>query len=229
MPLGVSDDLGVIRKAIDEQASHRLQSAGRVSRRRGLRPAYRCLSGADEAALHWLQSSRPDAGPRQAVEQENPGLPPYPHAPFRGLRAGPPVKLRETAIPIRCWSSRPSRRPRWGSAANRLCTTSSSCGTELTIVHDELKTDALVEEYIEGREFYVGVVGNRRLQTFPVWEMIFKNLPDDVPNIATRRVKWDAAYQKQLGIDTQAAEGCRKPSRQADLQALQTGLSSPLA
>ena len=76
------------------------------------------------------------------------------------------------------------------------------------------KTDALVEEYIEGRELYVGVVGNRRLQTFPVWEMIFKNLPDDVPNIATRRVKWDAAYQKELGVETEAAKGLSKsPSK----------------
>ena len=82
-------------------------------------------------------------------------------------------------------------------------------------MHEELKTDALVEEYIEGRELYVGVMGNRRLQTFPVWEMIFKNLPDDVPNIATRRVKWDAAYQKKLGVETKAAEGLSKSEQAA--------------
>lgn len=72
-------------------------------------------------------------------------------------------------------------------------------------VHEELGTDALVEEYIEGRELYVGVIGNQRLQTFPVWEMLFQNLPPGVPNIATRRVKWDSEHQKDLGIVTEAA------------------------
>ena len=72
-------------------------------------------------------------------------------------------------------------------------------------VHEELGTDALVEEYIEGRELYVGVIGNQRLQTFPVWEMLFRNLPPGVPNIATRRVKWDSEHQKELGIVTEAA------------------------
>lgn len=83
----------------------------------------------------------------------------------------------------------------------------------IDFVHGELKTDALVEEFIEGRELYVGVLGNRRLQTFPVWEMVFKNLPADIPNIATRRVKWDTAYQQEVGIETQAAEGLSEATR----------------
>ncbi len=65
----------------------------------------------------------------------------------------------------------------------------------------------MVEEFIEGRELYVGVLGNRRLETLPVWEMTFKNLPDDIPNIATARVKWDPKYQRKLGVETQAAGG----------------------
>ncbi len=72
-------------------------------------------------------------------------------------------------------------------------------------VHRELDTDAIAEEYIKGREFYVGVMGNQRLQTLPVWELLFKNLPPDVPNIATAKVKWDFETQKKLGIETQAA------------------------
>ncbi len=82
-------------------------------------------------------------------------------------------------------------------------------------MHEEFKTDALVEEYIEGRELYVGVMGNRRLQTLPVWEMLFKKMPEDVPHIATARVKWDEAYQKELGIVTQAAGGLDKSKREA--------------
>ena len=71
-------------------------------------------------------------------------------------------------------------------------------------VHEDLDTDALVEEFVEGREFYVGILGNQRLQTFPVWELLFKNLPEQIPNIATARVKWDTDYQKELGVMTEA-------------------------
>ncbi len=71
--------------------------------------------------------------------------------------------------------------------------------------HDEIGTDALVEEYIEGREFYVGVMGNERLKFLPVWELLMTKLPDGQPNIATDAVKWDFAHQKELGVKTQAA------------------------
>jgi D-alanine-D-alanine ligase len=72
--------------------------------------------------------------------------------------------------------------------------------------HLEVQTDALVEEYIQGRELYVGVLGNYRLQVLPVWELLFTNLPKGAPNIATAKVKWDYGIQKQLGVKTQAAK-----------------------
>lgn len=73
-------------------------------------------------------------------------------------------------------------------------------------VHEQLGCDALVEEYIEGRELYVGVIGNERLTRLPVWEMVFGSMPDSLPAIATRKVKWDRDYQRRYGISTQAAE-----------------------
>lgn len=72
-------------------------------------------------------------------------------------------------------------------------------------VRHELATDALVESYIEGRELYVGILGNRRLKTLPIWEMVFNNAPPGMPQIATARVKWDSAHQKKLGIETHEA------------------------
>ena len=69
-------------------------------------------------------------------------------------------------------------------------------------VHEHVCSDALVEEYIEGRELYVGVMGNKQLSVFPVWEMFFRNMPDDVAHIATARVKWNTRYQKKHGIET---------------------------
>jgi D-alanine-D-alanine ligase len=74
-------------------------------------------------------------------------------------------------------------------------------------VHDKVGSDAIVEQYIEGRELYVGVIGNLRLQTLPVWEMVFSKMPEDVAPIATARVKFDEAYQKKYGISTRKAGG----------------------
>src|SRR5881398_3747511 len=61
----------------------------------------------------------------------------------------------------------------------------------IEFVHEQVKTDALVEEYIEGRELYVGMMGNERLTRLPVWEMVFGSMPDSLAAIATRKVKWD--------------------------------------
>lgn len=68
-------------------------------------------------------------------------------------------------------------------------------------VHRQIGTDAIAERYIDGRELYVGVVGNVRLQTLPVWELHFKKLPPGAPRIATSKVKWSPEYQKEAGID----------------------------
>jgi D-alanine-D-alanine ligase len=82
----------------------------------------------------------------------------------------------------------------------------------IEFIHEQTNSDALVEEYIEGRELYVGVLGNERLRTLPVWEMDFGTLPDVMAGIATRKVKWDRRYQQKHGIRTGAAqnlpEGC---------------------
>ena len=73
------------------------------------------------------------------------------------------------------------------------------------MVHRQLDTDAIAEQYIEGRELYVGVMGNERLQTFPIWELVFTKLRDEAPRIATGKVKWDTAYRKQVGAETHVA------------------------
>lgn len=52
---------------------------------------------------------------------------------------------------------------------------------------------------------YVGVLGNQRLQTFPIWELVFTKSGDRVPLIATAKVKWDYDYQEKLGVETRAA------------------------
>jgi D-alanine-D-alanine ligase len=76
----------------------------------------------------------------------------------------------------------------------------------IEFVHNQVGSDALVEEFIEGRELYVGVMGNDRLTRLPVWEMVFGSMPESLPAIATRKVKWDKRYQAKYGITTRAAE-----------------------
>jgi D-alanine-D-alanine ligase len=73
-------------------------------------------------------------------------------------------------------------------------------------IHEHVQSDALVEEYIDGRELYIGLLGNTRLTTLPVWEMDFGNLSQAQTRIATRKVKWDRKYQKRHGISTGLAE-----------------------
>jgi D-alanine-D-alanine ligase len=73
-------------------------------------------------------------------------------------------------------------------------------------VHDHIGTAAIVEQFIDGRELYVGVLGNDRAQVFPVWEMSFAKMPENRWRIATERVKWSTKYQQKHGIMTDAAE-----------------------
>lgn len=81
-------------------------------------------------------------------------------------------------------------------------------------IHEQVQSDALVEEYIDGREIYVGVLGNTRLATLPPWEMDFGTLPDAQARIATRKVKWDRKYQAKHGIKTGRAQDLSDEQRE---------------
>jgi D-alanine-D-alanine ligase len=67
-------------------------------------------------------------------------------------------------------------------------------------MHAKVGTALILEQYIDGRELYVGVLGNKRLQVLPVWELEIRRLRADAPKIATRRVKWNLKYQKRRGV-----------------------------
>ncbi len=70
----------------------------------------------------------------------------------------------------------------------------------VAFIHESVGTGAIVERYIEGRELYVGVMGNAHLQVFPVWELLMDKMPDEAKRIATERVKWSRKYQIKYGI-----------------------------
>lgn len=73
-------------------------------------------------------------------------------------------------------------------------------------IHERIGTDAIAEEYIEGRELYVGVMGNQRLRVLPIWELRFDNLAKGQRPIATERVKHDPDYQEKRLIMQGPAE-----------------------
>jgi D-alanine-D-alanine ligase len=69
-----------------------------------------------------------------------------------------------------------------------------------------LGTDAIAERFIQGRELYVGVMGNYRLEVLPIWELLFTKMPEDAPRFATAKVKWDRKYQEKWGIKSESAK-----------------------
>src|SRR3974390_2548365 len=98
-----------------------------------------------------------------------------------------------------------------GIAQASVCADATSAKERIEFVHQQTDSDALVEEYVEGREIYVGVLGNDRLTTLPVWEMSFGSFPGRHGPNATRKVKGDRRYQVRHGITTDAAHDLPEP------------------
>ncbi len=59
----------------------------------------------------------------------------------------------------------------------------------ISFIQNQLKLPALVEEYIEGREFYVAVLGNDPIETLPLMELDFSKLPPNLPRIYGHEAK----------------------------------------
>jgi D-alanine-D-alanine ligase len=77
----------------------------------------------------------------------------------------------------------------------------------VAFIHEKHNSDAIAEEYIEGRELYVSLMGNLRLTVFPIREMVFREVPPNEPKIATYKAKWDEEYRKRWGMENQFADG----------------------
>jgi D-alanine-D-alanine ligase len=67
-------------------------------------------------------------------------------------------------------------------------------------IHERIGTAAIAEQYIAGRDIYVGVLGNDRLQVLPVWELTFGKMADGDWPIATEKAKHDPDYQERHSI-----------------------------
>ena len=125
---------------------------------------------------------------------------PHFHVFRRGQRIAVPKKLR---YPLFVKSSTDDAS--LGIAQASVVANAEQLKERVEFVIEAQKSDVLVEEYIEGRELYVGMLGNSRLTRFPIWELNFGSMGENGSAIATRKVKWDAKYRAKYGIDSAPA------------------------
>ena len=90
----------------------------------------------------------------------------------------------------------------FGISQASIVDTDEQLAERVAFVHDRLSTAAIAEQYIEGRELYVSVLGNNRLRVLPVWELKFGSLGGQgARQIATQKAKHDPTYQERVGIE----------------------------
>lgn len=201
-PLGVETDLGIIRSAIDAFKPHIVFN---------MLEAFHNVAIFESNVVSYLELLKiPYTGcnPRGLLLAKDKGL-------SKKLMAYHRIPMPEFAVFRRGQKIRVPKALTFPMIVKSLTAESSVGISQASVVEDEQKlreriafihesigTDALVERFIDGRELYVGVMGNQRLRVFPVWEMQFTKMPDDVHRIATERVKWNPKYQDKYGIQT---------------------------
>ncbi len=120
---------------------------------------------------------------------------------FEVFRAGRPIR-RPKRLPFPLIVKSLTQEASIGISQASVVDSEEKLKERVAFIHESIGTAALVEQYIDGRELYVGILGNQSLQALPVWELFFTNMPADARHIATDRVKWSMKYQKKYGIDS---------------------------
>jgi D-alanine-D-alanine ligase len=87
-----------------------------------------------------------------------------------------------------------------GISQSSVVTDADSLTERVQFIHRKLQQPAIAEQLIEGRELYVGMIGNRKPQILPVVEMTFDKIDDRSMRIATYSAKWDLKYRERWGI-----------------------------
>jgi D-alanine-D-alanine ligase len=205
LPLGVKSDLGVIRTAIEQWKPHIAFN---------LLEEFDGVAVYDQHVVSYLELLRmPYTGcnPRGLMLARDKALAkkvlsfhriPYPE--FTVVPQGRAVKRpKSLAFPLIVKSV--SEEASLGISQASIVEDDEKLRERVTFIHNSVGTGALIERYIEGREFYVGVIGNGQLQVLPVWELILDKLPEDAKRIATERVKWSRKYQDKYGITSREA------------------------
>jgi D-alanine-D-alanine ligase len=95
----------------------------------------------------------------------------------------------------------------YGISQASFVTSDEQFKERVAFLHESHDCDVIAEEYIEGRELYVSVMGNAKLTVFPIRELVFREVPPNEPKIATYKAKWDEEYRKRWGLQNQFPEG----------------------
>jgi len=145
---------------------------------------------------------------------------------YRGHRVWLPKKLKLPFI-VKPLSDEASR----GISLASIVDNESALIERVRFIHEKMQMDAIIEEYIDGRELYASVIGSKRIRVLPFREMKFGTIAeDDEPRIATYKAKWDLAYRKKRGMKNvfpgKLAEGveekiidiCKRAYRALNLQ-----------
>ncbi len=114
---------------------------------------------------------------------------------------------RPKSLPFPLFVKSASEEASLGISQASIVDSDEKLAERVRFVHENIGSDALVDEYIEGRELYVGAIGNERVRVLPTWEMDFGKLPESGEPIATAAVKHSTEYQKKHRIDIRRAEG----------------------
>ena len=206
-PLGVKDELRPIRAAIDELKPHVVFN---------LLGHFQGITAYDAHVVSWIELQHiayTGCNPRGLMLSSDKVLSKkilsfhrIPSPAFATFRRGRTMRVpKRLEFPMFVKSA--AEHASIGISQASIVRDEDALRERITFIHDNVGTDAIVERYIEGRELYVGVLGNDRLKVLPVWELSFDNLPKGTAPIATSQVKWNVAYQKKLGVDTGPARG----------------------
>ena len=88
----------------------------------------------------------------------------------------------------------------------------------VAFIHESIGTAAIVEQYIEGRELYVGILGNQTLQALPVWELFFTNMPRRCQAHRDRPREVEREVPEEVRDRQRAGQGPARAARASEIQ-----------
>jgi D-alanine-D-alanine ligase len=89
-----------------------------------------------------------------------------------------------------------------GIAESSVVKNDEALANRIAYVHEKIGCEALVEEYIEGRELFVGVIGNDKPTVLPPMELDFNKATSDKLKVYSFKAKFDSAYRNKWGIQS---------------------------
>lgn len=205
--VGVSDDLKVIRSAIESFKPHIAFN---------LLEEFAGEAIYDQNVVSYLELMRvkyTGCNPRGLILARDKGLTKEilayhrikvpKHAVFPKFRPVRRPKDLQFPLIVKCLSEEASL----GIAQASVVDTDQKLKERVEYLHNAYHVDVIAESFIQGREFYVGVIGGYRLETLPIWELRFDKESAPETKFATTRVKFNETYRKQHKIEYGPALG----------------------